>query len=929
MSRWHGTNCHDPVVVIERDDEAAAGRPRCQTCQATPDLEEISLRLAGIAPIAPPPADEPRGRMKLWWPPSVPYTEVDGIAVHDGTEDDAKSAALTQPTTLEAPPPSGSDSLDGGDGSFAYASTLDKGSFRIACLTAASNPRDPMHLDLEEYELDNCPEYEAVSYTWAGEESDSSNSQPVYVGPYWDILLQTRNCLEMLRFLRPARGSRLVWVDAVCINQLNVPERSTQVANMGRIYSDCSQVVVYLGLDIAPRLPPGRHPRRRKLQDFGTDRVRISIPDGLSKSQFLTTADDDGAVHLALGGLLQRRYFSRLWVIQELILSKRVVMRVGDVDFWTDTGTKSTLEPVKDADGEKTEEKTVDDPVSTAPWFQYLSQGVLSDKDVIDLSNLTRNAHCADARDHLFGLAGLLPLTEDGSPSPISSADYSLSCQHVYIGLFSHLIINEGLWRILSFASGVPENEDDKGHSLSRPSWAPNWTSHDVMSQLWTSLATADRNDRNRTNAIWDDIVKSTASAFPPEEKYLLHSVEYGGYLSHSLQLWPSEDPQVDVNTGALGLTMTRFLKIQTKPVLVGSAGSLSLFEMRDAQGRQVWLYSRRPLDRLVHEGGTDALYASSSLKDGENPMYLILREQSSLSSLSSTITCALVASCPMVMFTVPRLQPANIIYDSDDTEAPEEGKTWKMRNSAAFVTTLDMVLQRRKEFLDNAQLYQQEQRAFIGLKLKSEVKTVFEACLDDIYPLKSSEEEEPAKGDESVGKDIPASTSRFPEAYRDCLDPRFEVTLSTDRGMIGLALHDEEQWKDWDSREPGWGEEWIVSLYKCYERGQDLPEDVAARFPDDAPWLRSNDTWRLVVETGWLKGFILAGGAFQFRSADTLFLGLLRRAHLQTGEPEEQLWSRDAVDNDKGVIIPLDRYSRLLLDDFGCTYTTQRVHVL
>lgn len=103
----------------------------------------------------------------------------------------------------------------------------------------------------------------------------------------------------------------------------------------------------------------------------------------------------------------------------------------------------------------------------------------------------------------------------------------------------------------------------------------------------------------------------------------------------------------------------------------------------------------------------------------------------------------------------------------------------------------------------------------------------------------------------------------------------------------------------------------------------------MAARFPDDTPWLRSNDTWRLVVETDWLKRFILVGGAFQFRCPDTLFLGLLRCAHLQTGEPEEQLWSRDPVDDDKEIIIPLDRYSRLLLDNFGCTYTTQRVHIL
>jgi hypothetical protein len=166
------------------------------------------------------------------------------------------------------------------------------------------------------------------------------------------------------------------------------------------------------------------------------------------------------------------------------------------------------------------------------------------------------------------------------------------------------------------------------------------------------------RPGRPKTGTDWDDIVKATESVFPPKEKYLLYSIEYGEYLSHSMQLWPSEDPQVDAGTGTLVLTMTRFLKIQAKPVHVGTAGSLSLFELRDGQGRQVWLYSRRPLDRLIHEDGTDALYASSSLKDGETPTYLILREPSSMSSSSSTITRTLVAWCPMVLFSVPRPPP-------------------------------------------------------------------------------------------------------------------------------------------------------------------------------------------------------------------------------------------------------------------------------
>src|SRR6202012_2331528 len=89
-----------------------------------------------------------------------------------------------------------------------YERRLREDEFRIICLSPASGQdRElPIH-------------YEATSYMWAGEDGDKEMCRLVYIGRYWDILLQIKNCWNMLQYLRPWRGERLIWVDAICISQ--------------------------------------------------------------------------------------------------------------------------------------------------------------------------------------------------------------------------------------------------------------------------------------------------------------------------------------------------------------------------------------------------------------------------------------------------------------------------------------------------------------------------------------------------------------------------------------------------------------------------------------------------------------------------------------------------------------------------------------
>jgi hypothetical protein len=93
--------------------------------------------------------------------------------------------------------------------------------------------------------LQDKPNYEAVSYTWATEDGDTAFSETIQCQDM-DIPV-TKNCLAALRTLRNLTKKRVLWLDAICIDQKNVQERNHQVSMMDIIYSTAAQVLIFLG----------------------------------------------------------------------------------------------------------------------------------------------------------------------------------------------------------------------------------------------------------------------------------------------------------------------------------------------------------------------------------------------------------------------------------------------------------------------------------------------------------------------------------------------------------------------------------------------------------------------------------------------------------------------------------------------------------
>jgi hypothetical protein len=88
--------------------------------------------------------------------------------------------------------------------------------------------------------LDDFPDYEALSYTWG---SSGTNVQIELDGQ--DVSIRS-NLAYALAALRNSE-TRVLWVDALCINQYDIHERNHQVRQMGEIYRQSRKVLAWLG----------------------------------------------------------------------------------------------------------------------------------------------------------------------------------------------------------------------------------------------------------------------------------------------------------------------------------------------------------------------------------------------------------------------------------------------------------------------------------------------------------------------------------------------------------------------------------------------------------------------------------------------------------------------------------------------------------
>ena len=89
------------------------------------------------------------------------------------------------------------------------------------------------------------PVYEALSYAWGSNEKSVMIHIEETGGDR--MLAVTSNLAEALQYLRYEDRPRVLWIDAICVDQQNVPERGHQVSRMADIYRSANPVLIWLG----------------------------------------------------------------------------------------------------------------------------------------------------------------------------------------------------------------------------------------------------------------------------------------------------------------------------------------------------------------------------------------------------------------------------------------------------------------------------------------------------------------------------------------------------------------------------------------------------------------------------------------------------------------------------------------------------------
>jgi Heterokaryon incompatibility protein (HET) len=113
------------------------------------------------------------------------------------------------------------------------------------------------------------------------------------------------------------------WYDALCINQQDVKERNHQVNQMGKIYESATNVVVWLGLlDSTSSLAV------KFLLETGVGNLADTRYNMFCQGDTRTFIEEDTLE--AISVLCRRRYWFRLWIIQEIILARSISLHVGN-----------------------------------------------------------------------------------------------------------------------------------------------------------------------------------------------------------------------------------------------------------------------------------------------------------------------------------------------------------------------------------------------------------------------------------------------------------------------------------------------------------------------------------------------------------------------------------------------------------------------
>lgn len=320
-----------------------------------------------------------------------------------------------------------------------------------------------------EYRVSAAPQleqYEALSYVWGSPVEPSL----VVVGEEGRYIPITRNLDVAMRHLRYPDRPRVVWVDALCIDQTSLSDKSRQVGHMSHIFWSTPRVVVWLGpeADDSDRAVNILESIGQKIQVNWKRLIYSCVAeedeDVWGKQRFLHQLPLDERHWAAIGSLTKRPWFERIWIRQE-------VFKAGDEAVVYCGRSCISLELLRRGLFRVSIPRT--DALET--WAAVTVLRPNHYHRLRDLRVALTGAKCTDPRDYIYGTLGLLSENRNLGITP----DYSKSLAEVYQDItLRHIGVYESL-ELLDACGNDPAHYEclSSPENTKLPSWVPKWTS--------------------------------------------------------------------------------------------------------------------------------------------------------------------------------------------------------------------------------------------------------------------------------------------------------------------------------------------------------------------------------------------------------------------------------------------------------------------
>ncbi|KAI0104876.1 heterokaryon incompatibility protein-domain-containing protein [Nemania sp. FL0031] len=347
--------------------------------------------------------------------------------------------------------------------SFVYQPFTNEKQFRL--LDLGSGPGS-IRCRLRTISIETPEPYEALSYCWG----PPTPKRTIFVNG--GTFLVRPNLYTALLYLRDGDGyrSRTMWIDAICINQSDNREKNVCIPQMCDVYQLCWRTIIWLGEHdwltkstfdgvrfLSTKFSDGEHVG--KYYDWRRMRRR----DGQQGEGLLGPIRDiAGHLHTvaAFNSVFGRDWFSRLWVIQELALSRHAVFICGDYQIdWEDISRAQAISTDFIDDSRRIMRLYRDSPGS----------GV---HNILDCMFASWSRIATDPKDKIYGL---LALASKGSQVIPIGVDYDLDAADIFKRFTTTYVEYTGDLEILAICRGCNTNGTTM---LDDPSWVIDYRNY-------------------------------------------------------------------------------------------------------------------------------------------------------------------------------------------------------------------------------------------------------------------------------------------------------------------------------------------------------------------------------------------------------------------------------------------------------------------